>query len=97
MYQIEASINGTWQPLVGMKDRSKLYLLGHLHHHRDSPGPRLAWRLVAPDGRVVEEVPALNDVSIGMVAGWPTPAQYRAAGEKALALARDCEARGNKK
>ena len=40
------------------------------------------------DGRVMEEVPAREDVAIGMVAGWPTAEQFERAANKALERAR---------
>jgi hypothetical protein len=39
------------------------------------------------DGKVVQELSSNPDVGIGQVAGWPTPAQYEAAAQKALAQA----------
>ena len=61
---------------------------GYLDHHRDAHGPRCAMRLVDPAGRVRDEVKAVDTVSIGMIAGWPTAEQYEAAANVALERAR---------
>jgi hypothetical protein len=49
--------------------------------------PRLAHRLVRSDGKIVEEFSANEDVSIGMIAGWPTAEQYVRAAARAMARA----------
>jgi len=36
------------------------------------------------DGKVMQELPAVTDASIGMVAGWPTPEQYEYAARRAI-------------
>lgn len=46
--------------------------------------PRLAHRLVRSDGKVILETKANPNVSIGMVAGFPTAEQYEYAAERAL-------------
>ena len=56
--------------------------------------PRNAYRITRADGRVVGELEAREDVNIGMIAGWPTAAQYEHAAAMALAKAariRHCE------
>lgn len=60
---------------------------GWLDHHRESGGPRCAMRLLSPDGVIVATAEALDEVSVGMIAGWPTAEQYELAGETALAKA----------
>ena len=40
------------------------------------------------DGRIIEEVAASDDVSIGQIAGWPTAEQYEKAASMALELAK---------
>ena len=51
-------------------------------------------RLVRSDGRVVDEVPAIEEASIGMVAGWPTATQYLRAARRCVALAAKARVRG---
>jgi hypothetical protein len=46
--------------------------------------PRLAYRVVRSDGKIMDELPAVDEVSVGMVAGFPTPEQYERAAAKAL-------------
>ena len=82
------------------------YYFGWLAHRRESPGPGLGARIVrypealvrtgampVDGGDLVEYVPAIEDVSIGMVAGWPTWQQYARAGVKALERATQIAAR----
>lgn len=78
--------DGTWVPVGGGVSRSEG--LGYLWAVRDAGGPRLAARLVRlRDDAVVSEVPALTEVSVGLVAGSPTSAQLRAAAARAIARA----------
>jgi hypothetical protein len=46
--------------------------------------PRLAHRIVKPEGKVVREIEEGTEVRIGQVAGWPTAEQYEAAAKRAL-------------
>ena len=84
-YYLETYHNDAWVQhpwTVGLE-----YGRGYIAHRRESPGPRLAMRLVRDDGRVMDDAPGLADASIGIVAGWPTEAQYRAAARRADAAA----------
>ena len=95
-YKLESNYLGEWRKL---KEGSLQYLQGYLDARKDA-SPRLAYRLVRSDGKVMEEVAAREDVSIGMVAGWPTAEQYEAAAERALAKAkviREQEARDKRR
>lgn len=83
-YKLESNYLGEWHKF---KDGGLQYLQGYLDAHKDH-SPRLAYRLMRSDGRVMEEVAAREDVSIGMVAGWPTAAQYERAAERALEKAK---------
>ena len=50
--------------------------------------PRLAYRVVRmEDGKVTDERPANDEVSVGMIAGFPTAGQYEQAAKQALARA----------
>lgn len=73
-----------WKGLFLYRDVPKTWAEGWLAHHRNAPGPRLGLRLVRSDGKVLEEVSGREDVSLGMVAGWPTWEQYVAAAIRAL-------------
>lgn len=84
--------------VVSVATTSLEYGRGYLACHRSSPGPRLGLRLVRVEDatgteRVLEEVPELTDVYIGMIAGHPSAAQYRAAAARAIALAEMIEER----
>lgn len=83
-YKLESNYLGEWHKI---KDGSLQYLQGYLDARKDA-SPRLAYRLMRSDGKVIEEIAAREDVSIGMVAGWPTAGQYEAAAERALAKAK---------
>ncbi len=85
-YKIEAEHKGKSVPLLGYTGGLE-YLRGVLAHHREAPGPRLAYRIVRSDGRVMEIVSSREEASIGMVLGWPTANQYAQAAINALGLA----------
>ena len=56
--------------------------------------PRIAYRVVRiEDGKVTDERPANDEVSVGMIAGFPTAGQYERAAEEALARAKAIRAR----
>jgi len=75
-----------WLSII--QDDSLLYLRGHIDARRDFGGPRRAYRIIRErDGRQMCSIPAIDDVSIGMVCGWPTAEQYEAAAARALARA----------
>jgi len=63
------------------------YLQGFLDARADY-APRLAYRIMRSDGKVIEQIDAREDVNIGQVAGWPTAAQYERAAEKAMERAK---------
>ena len=67
---------------------NKSYCQGYLDC-KAYESPRLAYRIVRSDGKVISELSAREDVSVGMVAGWPTPEQYEFAAEKALKRAKE--------
>lgn len=91
-YNLEAQDeSGTWFRLFG--EVGLEYGRGYLGHSRESPGPRLALRIVRSDGRIMEETSALSEASIGMVAGWPTAEQYRRAAERCIRAAERIEER----
>ena len=61
---------------------------GYFDCFREQPGPRLAVRVVRIEPFVVlAGAPACDHAALGMIAGFPTAEQYRAAGNRALALA----------
>lgn len=87
-YHLEMqAFDGEWFTPAGLEEEQRGFLLGYMFGRADGPPPRLAMRVVRSDGKVVDERPADTEVSIGMVAGWPTPEQYEAAAERALATA----------
>jgi len=83
-YHLESFYCGKWTRL---RTDGLLFLRGYLDAKSDY-SPRLAYRIVRGDGKVVEELSAKEDVSIGMIAGWPTPEQYERAAERALERAK---------
>ena len=94
-YRLETLVDGEWRALVGSAC-GREYGLGYVVARREMPGPRYGVRLVRDDGKVLDEAPALDEVSIGPVAGWPTAAQYRAAAARALAKADEIDRRGGR-
>ena len=83
-YYFESFYCGAW---IRLLSDSLHFLRGYLHAKRDH-SPRLAYRIVRGDGKIIDEVTAREDVSIGLVAGWPTPEQYEQAAAKALEMAK---------
>ena len=79
---------GRWSALLGLARETCGYAEGYVKAVGDCPGPRLAFRVVRDDGKVIREAPAKAEVSIGMVAGFPSAEQYEAAAERALERAR---------
>lgn len=85
-YRIHVFSREKW--VAVSREMPKTYGDGYLAHHRGAPGPRCAMRLVRSDGRIVAEVPALEEAGIGIVAGGPTAAQYLQAARRCIELAR---------
>lgn len=55
--------------------------------HAQYDYPRNAKRMVRSDGKLMHEIKANDEVSIGMIASYPTPEQYERAANVALAKA----------
>jgi len=83
-----------WKTLYPYQDVQKTWAEGWLAHHRDAAGPRLSLRLVRSDGKIIDSVPGMAEVSIGMVAGWPSWQQYTRAAATALVKAGQIAERG---
>jgi hypothetical protein len=66
------------------KNLNRQYALGYFDALRESPSPRPHTQLVRSDGKVVDEFKAVEEVHIGMVAGYPNAEQLRRAAQKAL-------------
>lgn len=92
VYYIEFLIDGVWSRTAGCAC-GREFGHGYLAALREGHGPRLAARLMRDDGKEVDFTTALEEVSIGPVAGHPTAAQYRAAAAHALAKAEELEKR----
>ena len=84
-YSVESQYQGKWFSVL--KDTSVNFCRGYLLGKRDASPPRLAFRLVRSDGKVMDVTPDDLDVSVGMIAGWPTPEQYEAAAARAIETA----------
>lgn len=82
-YKLECEA-GKWYSLF---EGGLQFLQGYLDAKKIM-SPRLAHRIVRSDGKVIEEVAAREDVSVGMIAGFPTAEQYERAGSKAFDMAR---------
>lgn len=87
-YRVETWHNGQWVQVV---QESLAYCHGFLDARKDTLGPRAGYRVVRVyTGAVVRELPEQLEAGLGMIAGHPTPAQYREAAARcqnaALAL-----------
>ena len=90
-YHLESFVIGKWHRIL---QGSMQYCQGYLDSEKNR-SPRNAYRLMRSDGRVMEATESREDVSIGMIAGWPTAGQYEAAANRALELARVIRERAN--
>lgn len=88
-YWIEVFHIDKW---LKIKSGSNQYCQGFYDAKMDS-SPRLSMRIKRSDGEILEYAEAKTEVSIGMVAGWPTPEQYEAAAARAMAKAEAIRAR----
>jgi len=83
-YYVESYCLAQWVKIIyGSRD----FCQGWLHARMDS-SPRPHFRLVRSDGKILSESEARYDVSIGMIAGWPTAEQYEFAAKEAIEKAR---------
>ena len=83
-YYIETYAYDRWYKTT---EGGLFYLQGYMDAKKHY-APRLHHRLVRSDGKIIEELPAREDVFIGMIAGWPTAEQYERAGNEALERAK---------
>jgi hypothetical protein len=84
-YNIECPLGDKWVAFIKMQTRT--YCDGYLDA-LEGQFPRNNLRMVRSDGKIVREVKAFDDVSVGMIAGWPTAEQYEHAAERALEKAK---------
>jgi hypothetical protein len=85
-YRIESYYLGQWCKIADYVTRQ--FAQGVLWATQND-APRLAYRVVRiEDGKVIDERPANDEVSVGMIAGFPTAEQYERAAERALAKAK---------
>lgn len=84
--QVYSETLGKWHSVIAGESRgfAEGYALGHI----DLPAPRLALRVVRDDGKVMQEHPADAELSLGMVAGFPSAEQYETAAANALESAK---------
>lgn len=80
-YTVESFYLEKWAPII--RGESRDYCLGYFDRTQEF-SPRNAYRVVRSDGKVMAERKGDADVSIGMIAGWPTPEQYEGAAQRAL-------------
>lgn len=91
-YSVESMCIGKWCKLFS---DTRDFCAGYLTHAQYDH-PRNALRIVRGDGKVMHELKADDEVSVGMIASYPTPAQYEHAAKIALEKAariREQEAR----
>ena len=85
LYRVEVEMSPDRWGLVFEQGRS--FCLGYLACHREQSGPSLAMRVCKADGNVIDSHAARTEVSIGMIAGMPSPEQYEDAAARALEIA----------
>lgn len=91
-YAVEAICLEKW---VKLFTDTRDFCAGYLTHAQYDH-PRNALRIIRSDGKVMHELKADDEVSVGMIASYPTPAQYEHAAKIALEKAawiREQEAR----
>lgn len=79
-YFVETYYIDRWLKLFS---ETRDYCLGYLSAIADR-APRNPYRVVRSDGKVVQDLPGNTEVSIGQIAGWPTPEQYESAAKRAM-------------
>lgn len=82
-YRVETMFSWKWCKVA---EGTLAYCRGYIDA-KSYGAPRLAHRIVKHDGKVVEEFAEMEDVCVGMIAGFPTPEQYERAAAKALDMA----------
>lgn len=83
-YTVETNPSGNWIPLF---PASRDFCLGYLSYAQYCH-PRNGYRILRGDGKVIHELKKDTEVSVGMIAGWPTPEQYELAASRALEQAK---------
>lgn len=84
-YRVEVQLsNKNW---FKIHNAALEFCRGYLNAKKDY-SPRLAHRIIRSDGKIIEEFSACEDVSIGMIVGWPTAGQYESAAKRALECAK---------
>ncbi len=79
-YSLETFYLDKW---VKLFSDTRDFCLGYLVSIRNY-SPRLAHRIIRSDGKVMHDAPAVTEVSVGMIASYPTPEQYEFAAAEAL-------------
>ena len=82
-YSIESNYNGNWTKLLS---ETKDFCIGYISHAKYC-SPRNAMRVIRNDGKIVIAHDPLAEVSIGMIASWPTAEQYDYAAKTATEMA----------
>ncbi len=97
-YAIEVFFADKWHVLGGMRDVSYQFALGYMTGRQDLRlAPRPAQRVKRSDGKVIEELTERDEVNIGMIVGFASAEQYRAAAARAIAHAEKIEAMTKRK
>ena len=76
-----------WFTLGGCSDVPLQWAHGFMAARQEMNGPMLPLRILRSDGKIVAENAGRIEVSIGLVAGFPSPEQYERAAERALQTA----------
>lgn len=79
-YTVESHFLGKWHKLF---TDTRDFCAGYVTHAQYDH-PRNALRIVRGDGKIMHELKADDEVSVGMIASYPTPEQYEHAAKVAL-------------
>ena len=79
-YTVQSYYLGEWIDIVRA---TRDFCEGFVYARKDY-APRNAYRIMRSDGKVTTDFPAVEEVSVGQVAGWPTPEQYEGAAKRAM-------------
>ena len=70
-YTVQSNYSGKW---ISIMTKTRDFCLGFVKAREDY-FPRKSYRVMRSDGKIIVDMPACDDVSIGRIAVWPPPEQ----------------------
>lgn len=83
-YELQVHGEDRWFTLGGCRDVPLSWARGFIAGRQEASGPQLPIRILRSDGKIVEETLGKPEVSLGLIAGWPSAEQYERAAARAL-------------